>query len=157
MPKERVAILGGGAGALTTAYALTKVPGWQDRYDITVYQQGWRLGGKGAASRREINGAWRIEEHGPHLWFGFYFNAFRMIAEAYEYCANHNLTPESPFQSWSDAFHPKRNGTIMEYAGKVWRPWLVTLPDRSGSPLEPGDSQLWTHLQNGLSLLLRWV
>ena len=26
-------------------------PGWQDRYEITVYQMGWRLGGKGASGR----------------------------------------------------------------------------------------------------------
>ncbi len=156
MAKVRVAVLGGGVGALATVYALTKVPGWQDRYDITVYQNGWRLGGKGASARRHFNGAWRIEEHGPHIWFGFYFNAFRMIAEAYDYCTQHGLTPESPFKSWSDAFYPKRDGTFMEYVAKRWRPWLISMPDRPGSPLEPGDSQLWTHLRDGIALLLRW-
>jgi len=156
MNKEKIAILGGGVGALSAAYALTKVPGWQDRYDITVYQTGWRLGGKGASSRRHFNGAWRIEEHGPHIWFGFYFNAFRIISEAYDYCQEHNLTPESPFQSWTDAFHPKRDGTFMEYVGRCWRPWVVSMPDRSGSPLEPGDPHIWSHILDAIGLLLDW-
>lgn len=156
MPKERVAILGGGVGALATAYALTRVPNWQDRYDITIYQNGWRLGGKGASSRRHFNGAWRIEEHGPHIWFGFYFNAFRVIAEAYDYCSQHNLTPGSPFQSWSDAFHAKRDGTFMEYVGGCWKQWVVSLSDRPGNPLQPGDPHPWTHVVDALGLLLGW-
>ena len=47
MAKERIAILGGGAAALTTAFELTRDADWQERYEITVYQMGWRLGGKG--------------------------------------------------------------------------------------------------------------
>ena len=76
MAKPRIAILGGGAGAVTAALELSK-PGWEDHYEsITLYQQGWRLGGKGACGRgRDL----RIEEHGLHLWFGFYENAFRLL------------------------------------------------------------------------------
>ena len=47
-----------------------------------MYQLGWRLGGKGASGRRMSQGA-RIEEHGLHIWFGFYDNAFRLMREAY--------------------------------------------------------------------------
>ena len=49
--KVKIAILGGGIGALTAAFYLTSEPYWKDRYDITVYQLGWRLGGKGASGR----------------------------------------------------------------------------------------------------------
>ncbi len=49
---EKIAILGGGLGALATAFELTSSPDWQSRYAITVYQQGFRLGGKCASSRR---------------------------------------------------------------------------------------------------------
>ena len=45
-----------------------------------MYQRGWRLGGKGASSRGP-NG--RIEEHGLHLWLGYYENAFRLLRECY--------------------------------------------------------------------------
>ncbi|MDB5974733.1 MAG: hypothetical protein JWR07_1493, partial [Nevskia sp.] len=61
--RKRIVILGGGIGALTTAYHLTSAPDWRERYDITVYQLGWRLGGKCASSRNPEHGL-RIEEHG---------------------------------------------------------------------------------------------
>ena len=48
---QKIAILGGGVGSMTAAYYLSDLPGWQKNYDITVYQQGWRLGGKGASGR----------------------------------------------------------------------------------------------------------
>ena len=68
----RVAVIGGGCAALTAAFELTR-PQHLGRYQVTVYQMGWRLGGKGASGR---NPAGRIEEHGLHLWMGFYENAF---------------------------------------------------------------------------------
>src|SRR5215469_5156181 len=63
----RVAIVGGGCAALTAAFELTK-PEHNGLYEVTVYQMGWRLGGKGASGRGPGN---RIEEHGLHLWMGF--------------------------------------------------------------------------------------
>src|SRR5688500_14734555 len=97
--KKKIAILGGGVGAMTTAYELTNEPGWKDRYEsITVYQMGWRLGGKGASGRGP-NG--RIEEHGLHVWLGFYNNAFQMIQNAY---AELGRPPGAPLATWEDAF-----------------------------------------------------
>ena len=76
----RVAILGGGMAGLATAWRLSE-PGWREEIEaITVYQRGWRLGGKGASSRG-VHG--RIEEHGLHLWLGYYENAFRLLRECY--------------------------------------------------------------------------
>ncbi len=48
---QRIAILGGGVGAMTAAFWLSSGDNWQDRYQIDVYQMGWRLGGKGASGR----------------------------------------------------------------------------------------------------------
>ena len=81
--KQKIAVLGGGMGSLSAVFALTSTPGWQERYEITVYQQGWRLGGKGASGRNRKQGN-RIEEHGFHIWMGFYHNAFRTMREAYD-------------------------------------------------------------------------
>ena len=67
---QRIAILGGGVGAMTAAFWLSDKEDWQNRYQIDVYQMGWRLGGKGA-SGRNADIAERIEEHGLHIWFGF--------------------------------------------------------------------------------------
>jgi hypothetical protein len=75
--KKKLDILGGGIGSLTAAWWLTSQPNWKDLYEsITVYQTGWRLGGK-CASGRGPQG--RIEEHGLHIWFGFYDNSFDII------------------------------------------------------------------------------
>ena len=79
--RPRVAILGGGMGGLAAAWRLSE-PGCRERFDtITVHQRGWRLGGKGASSRGR-NG--RIEEHGLHIWLGYYENAFGLLRECYE-------------------------------------------------------------------------
>jgi uncharacterized protein with NAD-binding domain and iron-sulfur cluster len=75
----RVAILGGGAGALSAAFALTQAGG----YDITVYQMGWRLGGKGASGRRLDDGSGRDQEHGLHVPGGFYHNALGLLRDVY--------------------------------------------------------------------------
>ena len=42
--KVRVAILGGGVGAMTAAFALTEIDKAGENYEITVHQLGWRLG-----------------------------------------------------------------------------------------------------------------
>ena len=87
----RVAIIGGGCAALTTAFELTR-PEHEGRYDVTVYQMGWRLGGKGASGRGVDD---RIEEHGLHLWMGFYENAFRLMRECYASVARIRRTAAS--------------------------------------------------------------
>ena len=56
----RVAVLGGGAGALAAVWGLVNSPD-ADRYDVTVYQLGWRLGGK-ARSGRNPEVADRVEQ-----------------------------------------------------------------------------------------------
>ena len=48
---EKIAILGGGVSSCMTALALTEQQDWQEKYDITIYQVGWKLGGKGASGR----------------------------------------------------------------------------------------------------------
>ena len=53
------------------------------RERATVAQVGWRLGGKGASGRNPDRGQ-RIEEHGLHIWLGFYANAFRLLRACYE-------------------------------------------------------------------------
>ena len=88
---------------LTAAWRLSE-PGWRDELEsITVYQRGWRLGGKGASSRGP-NG--RIEEHGLHLWLGYYENAFRLLRECYAELDRPATDPEAPIQTWRDAIFP---------------------------------------------------
>ena len=78
--KKRVVILGGGPSALATAFELTSGE-LADRHEVTLLQPGWRLGGK-CASGRGANE--RIEEHGLHVWFGSYDNAFALMRRCYD-------------------------------------------------------------------------
>ncbi|HEX7611005.1 MAG TPA: FAD-dependent oxidoreductase [Solirubrobacteraceae bacterium] len=74
--------MGGGPAALAAALELT-APEAEDRFEVTIYQPGWRLGGK-CASGRNLSRGGRIEEHGLHVWFGFYDNAFRMTRSVFD-------------------------------------------------------------------------
>ena len=93
--RKKITVLGGGCGALAAVFALTEHD--PDGYDITVYQPGWRLGGKGASGRNEALGQ-RIEEHGLHVWSGFYENAFWMMRKCYATLAREGLQPNQSLQ-----------------------------------------------------------
>src|SRR5215475_9729102 len=118
----RVAVVGGGCAALTTAFELTR-PEHQGRYEVTVYQMGWRLGGKGASGRGV---AGRIEEHGLHLWLGYYENAFRLLRDCYD--ERRTIFPESRFADWRDAFTPAPDVGIADRTGDGWEVWLAHFP-----------------------------
>src|ERR671931_115231 len=117
--RRRVAILGGGAGGLTTASELTATPELRERYEVTVHQLGWRLGGKGASGRRRIAGGHRIEEHGLHVWFGFYENAFDVIRRVYEEL---DRPARAPLRTWRDAFAPTNEVVLLDDADGTWIP-----------------------------------
>jgi uncharacterized protein with NAD-binding domain and iron-sulfur cluster len=130
--RRRVAILGGGAGSLAAAFELTATPELRERYDVTVYQLGWRLGGKGASGRREIAGAQRIEEHGLHVWFGFYENAFDVMRRVYEEL---NRPADAPLRTWRDAFHPTNEVVLCDDTeDDRWIPRHFHFPDNDGVP-----------------------
>src|SRR5437899_7553080 len=100
--RTRVAILGGGVGALAAAFEITESAADRERFEVTVYQLGWRLGGKGATGRNAAMGE-RIEEHGLHVWFGFYDNAFNMMRRCYDELGR---PPGAPLATLADAFKP---------------------------------------------------
>ncbi len=79
---QRVAIIGGGVAGLFSALMLSD-PRLGGRFEVTIHTRGWRLGGK-CASGRNPSEHERIEEHGLHLWFGFYENALGWTRRALE-------------------------------------------------------------------------
>jgi uncharacterized protein with NAD-binding domain and iron-sulfur cluster len=134
--REHIVILGGGVGGCAAAYWLTATPELRAKYRVTLYQQGWRLGGKGASSRGESD-QHRSEEHGPHVWFGFYENAFKTLRGCMEEHARLGFTV-GPFETLKDLFMESHEGVFYhhdEAAGK-WQPWVMRLPRYEG---EPGD------------------
>lgn len=135
-----MAIVGGGCAAMACAFELTR-PALRGRYAVTVYQVGWRLGGKGASGRGP---AQRIEEHGLHLWMGFYENAFRLMRECYEELGRDPR--QCPIATWRDAFSPAPFVGVAEQGpdGR-WVPWAADLPTVDGLPGEArGGEARWT-------------
>ena len=164
----KVAVLGGGIGALTTALALSD-PARRQRYDITVYTMGWRLGGKGASGRNPDFGQ-RIEEHGIHVWFGFYENAFRLLRDCYETLNGRRHEVRQPgaeaSSSWKtpegrpcalthcigegpeagSAFYPHEDFVVNEHLREEdrWSMWHLRIPRNArvpgdGEPVPPTE------------------
>ena len=134
---DRVAILGGGMAGLSAAWRLSE-PGWRDRFEsITVYQRGWRLGGKGASSRGPHG---RIEEHGLHVWLGCYDNAFALLRECYAELDRVTTDPESPIRRWDQALIPSDRLGIADRLGDDWLVWTGGLARNDEVPGEPDST-----------------
>jgi uncharacterized protein with NAD-binding domain and iron-sulfur cluster len=134
--RHKIVVLGGGMAAVTTAYFLSGSDLIRDRYDIVLYQQGWRLGGKGASGRDPSDH--RIEEHGLHVWFGYYENAFRLLRDCHQEL---NELAEAGDERWSTTMHgieagfrPISSIGIVEDEVPGWHPWIATFPEDDLSP-----------------------
>ncbi len=138
-PLKKIAILGGGIAALTTAFELSSQPDWQDRFDITVYQLGWRLGGKCATARGPNM---RIEEHGIHGFLGSYYNALPLMSRAYEALGR---APGQPLATFDEAFKPASFVLMWEFIDGKMTQWPFTAPTNA---LRPGDPASLAELQS---------
>lgn len=130
--KQRIAIIGGGVGGIATAFSLTSKPKAAEELEVDLYQLGWRIGGKGA-SGRNAGMHQRIEEHGLHIWMGFYFNAFRMMDAAYQEL---NRPAGAPLRTTWDAFKPHDFVVWEEFIDKQWVNWPIDFPKYSRKPTE---------------------
>jgi len=154
MSKRRIAVLGGGVSTMSAVFELTDRPGWEEKFEIDVYQLGWRLGGKGASGRNMsgpegIRG--RIEEHGLHLWFGFYENAFAQIRRCYERAAR---PAQHPIPTWREAFVPQDTVYTHEFFGGRWLPWEVRFPANDSVP---GQGEPYPDIGDLISMLAQWL
>ena len=145
MSAQRVAILGGGLSGLVTALNLT-APEQKGRYAVTVYQLGWRLGGKCATGRNADLGD-RIQEHGLHVFMGQYDNAFALVQALYHEAA------DPPFADWRDGFTQQPGMTLIEEVDGQWLPWVIEAPVFPGTPgIDPPPS-LWARAIQ----ILEWI
>jgi len=164
MARKKIAILGGGLGALSAAFYLTDHESWSEEYEITVYQMGWRLGGKGASGRnlKENN---RIEEHGVHVFLGMYHNAFRLMESCYQQLGEYPSIRRDPGDPLSKcftepgvhdgAFEPSHLVSFWEQPQDEWKPWNIHFAADHAKPGRPGKSQpnLWQLLRRLIRLI----
>ncbi len=128
----KVAVIGGGCAAMALVWELTK-PELNGRYQVTVYQEGWRLGGKGASGRGPSG---RIEEHGLHIWLGFYDNSFRMMRECHAELEAAGLG--DLYGDWREAWTPENDVALCSPAeGGGFEKWTAHMPPRPGLPGDP--------------------
>jgi len=133
--RTRVAVLGGGMAGLSAAWRLSE-PGWRNRFEsITIYQRGWRLGGKGASSRGPND---RIEEHGLHIWLGSYENAFTLLRECYAELDREHTDPAAPIRTWDQAMMPAEELGMADRFGGDWLIWPGKFSRTDELPGEPG-------------------
>lgn len=145
--KKKVVVLGGGAAALTTAYYLSRTQQLRDEYEVTVFQVGWRLGGKGASGRGP-NG--RIEEHGLHIFWGFYENAFALMRECYQVMERPATAPLATFEQ---AFIPRDLIAMEDFVDGRWQRWVVPFPFNSREPGTGDDGATsWTIIESVLQV-----
>jgi uncharacterized protein with NAD-binding domain and iron-sulfur cluster len=148
--KRKIAILGGGISSLSAAFEISSVPNWHESYDITVYQLGWRLGGKGASSRNEELKN-RIEEHGLHIWLGFYENAFSLIRECY---SELRRPPEAPLGTWDAAFKRHSFVVLEEQMNGQWSHLPCSFPTNDSLP---GDGSTLPTLWDYVLMAIEWI
>lgn len=159
--KRRIAVLGGGMGSLSAVFWLTSRPDWKERYEITVHQLGWRLGGKVASGRRRDFHD-RSEEHGYHVLLGFYECAFRTMRACYEELGRDAGAPLSRFVAptleeeqaapWRYAVaRNSRLSLLQPFGGGYQRiPLDLPLDDRLPGDGDPPDA--WTLLEGAWRL-----
>ena len=148
MSKKRIAVLGGGMAGLTCAHELSKTQELRDQYEVTVYQMGWRLGGKAASGRDKFG---RNLEHGLHVWFGYYENAFGLLQDVYE---RRDAASAGVLRTWRDAFKPQRHTGVGVQTEEGWRYVSIDWPDKSGVP---GDGGAVRTLWGALTLVVGLV
>ena len=128
--KLRVAVLGGGPAACAAALYLARQ---KDRFEVSVYTTGYRLGGK-CQSWRNPAKADRIEEHGLHAFLGFYRNAFTAVKDAYHDAYE---DPRHGAALYVTAFKSEPNNGLMVHRNQEWT-YCATPKVSSSAPPPPG-------------------
>lgn len=151
---RKIAILGGGIGGLTAALELSATEDLRSRYNITVYQMGWRLGGKCATGRNARLGN-RIEEHGIHGFTGAYFNALTMMTAVYEEWKR--LPPSEfgpseghPMSTFAAAFPTRNSWFFWERHDGVLKRWRFFRPPNA---LTIADAPKFKNLASWLAFI----
>lgn len=125
---KRYAIFGGGMAGLSAAWKITET---DPDARVDVFECGWRLGGK-LHSSESIDEP-ENREHGLHILFGFYLNAFHLLRSAYEELADDDALR---FRSLDEAVEPQKFGVIHDAEAPPGnQQWIVRWPR---NPVRPG-------------------
>ncbi len=129
MRKKKVVILGAGPSGLAAAFGLSDSPELREQYDITIYQAGWRAGGKCTTGRE--GPANRIVQNGTHYLFGCYDNCFDTVKRAYDEL---NAAGVSGFGPYDEAFLPRELLVFKQFFQGKWYLWPIEFPSNRTEP-----------------------
>lgn len=80
--KRRVVVIGAGVAGLTCAHELSRTTAARRAFSVRVFEMGHKVGGRLASAHNPKRWG-RNEEHGLHVWFGWYDNTFRLVDEVW--------------------------------------------------------------------------
>lgn len=148
----KIAILGGGMGALSAAWKLSD-PDLDEPHEITIYQRDGLLGGKGASTRSSAPAEGeRIQEHGIHIIMGFYDNALGLLRDVY---AELDASGYNDILPWQDALTPWDHITLSREIGAVPDYQQIAFPENDLSPGNAeGSSTIATMVSNAFGWML---
>ena len=102
--RRKVAILGGGMAGVTAAWRLSE-PGWEREFEsITIYQRGFRLGGKGRQQPRRARA--RSKSTGSTCGSATTTTRSGCCASATRSWTGRPPIPTAPIRTWRDAMLP---------------------------------------------------
>lgn len=157
--RRKVLIVGGGIAGLTAAYELTRTASGRAAWDVEVIEMGHRFGGRLASAHRPER--WlRNEEHGLHVWFGFYDNTFRLANEVWRdwnapadcpwsslwdglrpiYCSDHGYLTGEGYKLWR--MHHVRNADVPGLGARTWTAQLTGALDFVRAMLDTGQQRV---------------
>ncbi|MFV0473333.1 MAG: NAD(P)-binding protein, partial [Pikeienuella sp.] len=137
-PKKKIAILGGGPSSLVAAFRLTELLGDDQAHEITIYQQGWRVGGK-CATGRDLDRSKRVYEHGIHGFLGCYYNALTVMKRVFDSLGRPKDHPVPDFES---AFHGMSGVIRYEMEEGKLKKWpIFAPPDWHGAMKDPAGPE----------------
>lgn len=156
MAREKVVILGAGPAGMAAAFGLTDSPELRDRYELTIYQMGWRPGGKCSTGRE--GQLQRFAQNGTHYLFGCYDNCFDMARRAYL-----ELDAEGVdwFGRYDEAFLPRDLLVFKQFFDGNYHDWMIEFPSNRTEPgtrdgALSGAAYLSMILQLMLEALVGW-
>ncbi len=112
------------------------------------------MGGKGASGRNKLYGQ-RVEEHGLHVWFGFYRNAFKMIQSVY---AELGRPEGAPLRNWTDAFKAQNTIWLMDKVLKQRKSWRFSVVEKPGDPSQVDEKlDIENVIETAFVYLKKWL